>query len=203
MRAKRLFVSLDFPEAIARALADLDPGLRGVRWVGAEQMHLTLAFLGNVDSEVKSNLHNHLKTIQFTHFFTPLKGIGVFPARGRPKVVWIGVGHGHPHLFQLHKKVADAALAAGIEPDLRPWHPHITLARCQDISGQALRPFLRHHADFDLGLVPVNEFHLKSSRLTPSGSIYAREVTVAARQTGDTKADSTGDAADGVGRPAL
>jgi 2'-5' RNA ligase len=177
---KRLFVSLEFPATVAAILADLDPGMRGVRWVRAEQVHLTLAFLGNVEAEVQSNLQNQLKTIQFTHFFTPLQGIGVFPARDRPKIVWVGVGQGHPHLFQLHKKIADAALAAGIEPDLRPWHPHITLARCQDVSGQALQPFLRRHADLDLGVFSIEEFHLKSSRLTPAGSIYTTEFTVAA-----------------------
>jgi 2'-5' RNA ligase len=150
---KRLFVSLEFPATVAAILADLDPGMRGVRWVRAEQVHLTLAFLGNVEAEVQSNLQNQLKTIQFTHFFTPLQGIGVFPARDRPKIVWVGVGHGHPH---------------------------ITLARCQDVSGQALQPFLRRHADLDLGVLPIEEFHLKSSRLTPAGSIYTTEFTVAA-----------------------
>lgn len=180
MRSKRLFVSLDLPESIAQTFASLDPQIRGVRWLRAEQIHLTLAFFGNVESERQADLSNQLQRIRFRPFFLPLQTLGMFPSRGRPKVIWVGVGRGHPHLFQLHKKVADAALAAGLEPNLRPWHPHITLARCQDVSGSALARFLRRHADLDAGLAPINEFHLKSSRLTPEGSLYTSELTVAA-----------------------
>ena len=181
MRAKRLFVSLDLPETIARLLAELDPHVSGVRWVSPEQMHLTLAFFGNVEAWLEEKLRNQLENISFRSFFLPLQGFGTFPARGRPKVVWLGVGRGHPHLFQLHKKLADAALAARVEPDLRPWHPHITMARCKGVSASAVRPFLREHAETNLGPVPIDRFHLKSSLLTPTGSIYTNEMTIRAR----------------------
>lgn len=181
MRAKRLFVSVDLPETIARLLAELDPQVSGIRWVTPEQMHVTLAFFGNVRVELEEKLLNQLETINFKAFFLPLQGFGTYPARGRPNVLWLGVGRGHPHLFQLHKKVADAALAAGLEPDLRPWHPHITVARCKGVSASAVRPFLREHAETDLGLVPIDRFHLKSSLLTPAGSIYTNEMTVCAQ----------------------
>lgn len=180
MQAKRLFVSLDLPPAVAQFLVRLNPRVPGIRWLGAEQIHLTLAFLGNADAAVEEKLHAHLAGIHFTAFFLPLRAIGTFPAKGRPKVIWIGVGQGHPHLFQLHKRVADAALAAGLEPDLRPWHPHITLARCQNVSVQALQHFLRAEADFDGGLIRIDSFQLKSSLLTPAGSIYTTELMVAA-----------------------
>ena len=180
MRAKRLFVSLDLPEAIAAALVSLNPEVNGVRWLKLEQLHLTLAFLGNVEARAEAELRTRLSAIQFHSFFLPLQGVGTFPGRGFPKVLWLGVGQGHPHLFQLHKKVTDAALGAGLQPDLRPWHPHITLARCEHVSEARLRPFLRRHAEFDLGLVPINGFALKSSLLTPAGSIYTDELTVLA-----------------------
>ena len=140
MRPKRLFVSVDFPESLTASLAQLDPGLRGVRWLDREQIHLTLAFLGNVESAKEDVLREKLAAIEFGGFFLPLNGLGTFPAKGHPKILWLGVGRGHPHLFQLHKKITDAALGAGLEPDLRPWHPHITLARCQGVSAAALRP---------------------------------------------------------------
>jgi 2'-5' RNA ligase len=180
VRAKRLFVSLDLPEAIAAALVSLNPEVNGVRWLKLEQLHLTLAFLGNVEARAEAELRTRLSAIQFHSFFLPLQGVGTFPGRGFPKVLWLGVGQGHPHLFQLHKKVTDAALAARLQPDLRPWHPHITLARCEHVSEARLRPFLRRHAEFDLGLVPINGFALKSSLLTPAGSIYTDELTVLA-----------------------
>lgn len=180
MPAQRLFVSLELPASLAETLVRLDPGLPGVRWTAPEQIHLTLAFLGNVAPEAEEKLHVHLSAIQFSRFFLPLSGLGTFPAKGRPKVIWLGVARGHPHLFQLHKRVTDAALAAGLEPDLRPWHPHFTLARCQDVSPQAIAAFLRAQAEFDAGLVPIDSFELKSSRLTPAGSIYQTELSVPA-----------------------
>ncbi len=180
MRAKRLFVSLDLPKAAAASLVRLDPGLSGLRWTSAEQIHLTLAFYGNVGAETEEKLRANLGAIQFTAFFLPLSGIGTFPVQGKPRVVWLGIGQGHPHLFQLHKRVTDAALGAGIEADLRPWHPHFTLGRCQDVARQAVLPFLRQHHDYEAGLVRIEAFHLKSSRLTPDGSIYTTELTVPA-----------------------
>ncbi|MFZ1218110.1 MAG: RNA 2',3'-cyclic phosphodiesterase, partial [Chthoniobacterales bacterium] len=95
--------------------------------------------------------------------------------------VWIGVGSGHPHLFQLQKRVQEALLAVGLEPDLRSFHPHVTLARCRDVSTQTIRPFLKTHASFDAGMIHVESFCLNSSELTPAGSVYTAELVVAAK----------------------
>ena len=178
MPGKRLFVAIDLPKAIKDALVRLDPKVRGVRWLPAEQMHLTLGFLGQVDASIQERLRDKLSEIRWSAFFLPIAGLGTFPSRGRPNIIWIGVGAGHPHLFQLHKRVQDAALAAGLEPDLRPWHPHITLARCRDVSAELIRPFLKRHVDFDAGMIYVESFCLYSSVLTPAGSIYTPELVV-------------------------
>jgi RNA 2',3'-cyclic 3'-phosphodiesterase len=178
LKTKRLFVSIDLPDSVRDTLAALDPNLRGVRWLVPEQMHLTLSFLGEVAGEAEMKLRETLVTIKVAPFFLPVSGIGTFPAKGCPKIIWIGVGTAHPHLFQLHKRVQDATLAAGLEPDLRPWHPHITLARCRDVSAESVRPFLKMHADFDAGMIHVESFCLNSSALTPSGSVYTRELIV-------------------------
>jgi 2'-5' RNA ligase len=177
---KRLFVSIDLPDQTRRSFTALDPHLRGVRWIEQDQMHLTLSFFGNTTPEAEEALRERLQSIEWKAFFLPLQGVGVFPAKGRPSVVWVGVGAGHPHLFQLHKRMQEAALGAGIEPDLRSFHPHVTVGRCRDVSAETLRPFLRTHADFDAGMIHVTEFYLYSSTLTPAGSIHTRELTLAA-----------------------
>jgi 2'-5' RNA ligase len=177
---KRLFVAVDLPESTAQLLDDLNPKLKGVRWTGRDQLHLTISFFGYVAGETEEMLRNKLATIQFHSFFLPIVGTGTFPPKGPPKIIWIGVGSSHPHLFQIHKRVQEAALGAGIEPELRSWHPHITLARCRDVSRQALQPFLRNTAEFDAGLIKVETFHLYSSKLLPAGSIHIRELTIPA-----------------------
>jgi 2'-5' RNA ligase len=178
VRSKRLFIAIDIPEALARTLGDLDPNLRGVRWLPPEQVHLTLSFLGDVPEDAEARLRENLGVIGFSAFFLPLAGTGAFPGKGRPSVIWIGVGSGHPHLFQLHKRVQDAALAAGLEPDLRPWHPHVTLARCRDVSRESISPFLKTNVDLDAGTFRVESFALYSSELKQEGSIHIRELLV-------------------------
>jgi RNA 2',3'-cyclic 3'-phosphodiesterase len=176
--AKRLFVAIDLPESTKQFLVDLDPKIRGVRWTEAAQMHLTLGFFGDVPEDVDQALREKLSAIEFGAFFLPITGVGTFPPKGPPKIISIGVGRGHPHLFQVHKRVQEAALAAGIEPELRPWHPHITIARCRDVAPQSIRKFLQSNLDLDAGMIRVEAFHLYSSELTPAGPIHTRELTV-------------------------
>jgi 2'-5' RNA ligase len=176
--AKRLFVSVELPEAVTKLLTSLDPKIRGVRWLAPEQMHLTLSFLGNVSNHAEEALKRNLSAFAWKTFFLPISGLGKFPGKGSPNVLWVGVGTGHPHLFQLHKRVQEAAIRVGIKPDLRSFHPHITLARCWDVSAESVRPFLKTHAAFDAGMIHVESFCLNSSELTPRGSVYARELLV-------------------------
>jgi 2'-5' RNA ligase len=178
LRSKRLFVAIDLPDSTRQSLADLDPHLRGVRWIDPTQMHLTLGFFDDVPNVVELVLREKLSAIDFGAFFLPINGVGTFPAKGAPKIIWVGVGKAHPHLFQIYKRVQEAALAAGLEPELRPWHPHITIARCRDVALQTLQKFLKANADCDAGMIRVEAFHLYSSKLTPSGPIHTCELTV-------------------------
>lgn len=180
--SKRLFVAIDLPEATRRLLADLDPHIRGVRWIDLVLIHLTLAFFGDVADEIDLALRERLSAIRFRAFFLPVVGVGTFSAKGVPKIIWIGVGKAHPHLFQIYKRVHEAALAAGLEPELRPWHPHITIARCRDVTPQSLRKFLQSNEDLDAGMIRVDAFHLYSSKLTPAGPIHTREFSMPCRE---------------------
>jgi RNA 2',3'-cyclic 3'-phosphodiesterase len=178
---KRLFVAIDLPDSTRQLLEGLDPHIRGVRWTQSDQMHLTLGFFGDVTEDLELKLREKLSAVEFGAFFLPVNGVGSFPSRGAPKIIWIGVGKAHPHLFQIHKRVQEAALSIGIEPELRPWHPHITIARCRDVSAQALRKFLQSSAEFDAGMIRVDAFHLYSSKLTPAGPIHTCELTIHCR----------------------
>ena len=180
--SKRLFVAIDLPESTRQFLADLDPHIHGVRWTDAVQMHLTLGFFSDVSEEVDLAFREKLGAIEFGAFFLPIIDVGKFPPKGPPKIIWIGVGRGHPHLFQLHKRVSDAAIAAGLDADLRPWHPHITIARCRDVAPEPLRNFLKANIDLDAGMTHVDAFYLYSSKLTPAGPIHTRELSVHCRE---------------------
>jgi 2'-5' RNA ligase len=178
---RRLFVAIDVPESLQQILTNVNPNWPGVRWTEPQLMHLTLVFFGSVPEQVEHQFRQNLTAIEFGAFFLPIVGLGAFPPKGPPKILWIGVGRGHPHLFQIHKRVQEAALSAALEPELRPWHPHITLARCSEVNASVVRKFLKENADFEAGTIRVTEFHLYSSKLTPAGPIHTRELTIQSR----------------------
>jgi 2'-5' RNA ligase len=125
---------------------------------------------------VEAQLRQALGDVRVPPFFLPLRSVGVFNSRGRPSVVWVGVGKGHPHLFALHRRIQDAILRVGLEADLRTFHPHITIGRANGISSQMLQPFLRSYAESEFGLVQVTGFELYSSVLAPEGATHAVEM---------------------------
>jgi 2'-5' RNA ligase len=173
---KRLFIGLELPASNKALMEQLDPELRGLRWLPAAQLHLTLSFVGDVAQEHQARLHDSLRHVHVPSFYLPLQGVGFFRTHGRPSVVWIGVGKGHPHLFALHKHIQDAILHAGLEADLKPFHPHITVARSCGISTQALQPWIRRHESEDFGMFEVKDFILYSSILAPRGPDYHEEL---------------------------
>ena len=174
--SKRLFLGVELPASCKTTLQSLDPHITGLRWLPEEQFHLTLSFLGNVDAPAEGQLREALQKVRVPSFLLPVYGVGVFNARGQPSIVWAGVGKGHPHLFTLHRRIQDAVLQAGLEPDLKPFHPHITIGRAKGISRQSLQPFIRQYAETDLGLFEVKGFALYSSVLSPLGAIHHLEM---------------------------
>ena len=172
---KRLFIGLELPRSSRMMLAKLDPEIRGVRWLPVEQLHLTMSFIGQVDAEQEERLRVALGGVRVPPFFLPIEGVGAFGG-ARPTTVWAGIGKGHPHLFALHKHVQDAILQSGLEPDLRPFHPHITLGRVKDVPRQALRPFLHRHGETEFDLWQVTGFVLFSSMLSQEGATYTVEM---------------------------
>jgi RNA 2',3'-cyclic 3'-phosphodiesterase len=181
MNAQRLFVAIDLPDAIADRLAALDPHYQGLIFSPPAQMHMTLAFFAAVDPGTASALKEKLASISVRAFFLPLVGLGTFSKRGVPHILWIGVGHAHPHLFQLHKRVNEAALACHLPIEERPWTPHFTIARGRGISPALMQSFLKKYRDYDAGMIHVDAFHLYESTLTPAGAIHRRELTISAR----------------------
>src|SRR6267143_4843136 len=163
MSGQRLFVAIDLPDEIAERLITLDPHYRGLIFTAPEQVHLTLAFFANVDPATSETLKGRLASISFRAFFLPVTGLGVFSRNGMPHVLWIGVGKAHPHLFQLHKRVSEAALACNLPIEERAWTPHFTIARGRGISPALMESFLKRHRDYDPGMMHVEEFHLYQS----------------------------------------
>ncbi|ACB75309.1 RNA 2',3'-cyclic phosphodiesterase [Opitutus terrae] len=172
MDTQRLFIAVPLPPAVRDLVASLTVPLREVRWTRDEQLHLTLRFLGDTPVEQIDPLCARLAAIQVEPFLLPVERVGAFPPKASPRVIWVGVGSGHPRLHQLRQKIDDAVLACGLDADLRTFHPHITLGRCQDGARNGVQQWLRHHADFAGPSFRVDAFELYASELHSAGAIH-------------------------------
>lgn len=170
MPTQRLFIALALPEAVRNVLAALSTPLPHTRWTPTEQLHVTMRFLGDVDIDRMDTLRERLASVRVAPFLLPIEGVGAFPPKRAPRVLWTGTGSGHPRLHQLRKQIDDAVLAAGIDFDLRTFHPHVTLARCSDEAERAAAHWLRTHKDFEGPPFNVDAFDLVAIELHPAGA---------------------------------
>ncbi|MFH1216793.1 MAG: RNA 2',3'-cyclic phosphodiesterase [Pseudomonadota bacterium] len=172
----RLFIAVDLPGTIKSELSRICFGLPGARWVDQDQIHLTLRFIGEVDGGLFREIRAGLENVVASPFPLLLKGLGYFPPRKEPHVLWVGVEKSEP-LLQLRKKV-DAHLARlEIPPEKRKFFPHVTLARLKETPLTRLTNFLSGNGLFSLPEFQVTDFHLYSSALTPKGSIHQVEAS--------------------------
>ena len=166
----RLFVAIRPPSDIRDLLLDLMEGVRGARWQDEEQLHLTLRFIGEVDRHQAQDLVAALGTVRHPRFQLALNGVGTFERRGQPVTLWAGVTP-HDQLKALHKKVDQAIVRAGLEPDRRAYSPHITLARLKRDTG-SIGELMAGAGRISSDPFAVDAFCLYESELTPAGAVY-------------------------------
>jgi 2'-5' RNA ligase len=168
----RLFIAIELPDHYKKALGKLrTAAIPGARWVAAEQIHLTLAFLGEVDEDSSKQLITRLSRIETYGFELCLTGTGCFPDRRRPRVLWVGVKP-EERLLDLAQMVRETVLACGIPLEERPFSPHLTLARLRIPASRELGAFLDQQQKLDLKPFNVTEFTLFQSRLYPQGALH-------------------------------
>ena len=167
----RLFIAIELPDDVKTALSRLRVDVPGARWVPPEQLHLTLAFLGEVEEKTAGELSERLALIQEPPFQLRFSEPGCFPNRHRPRVLWAGL-EPHPGLMYLAAEVHEAVLACGIPQEERPFSPHITLARLKFPAVREVAAFLTMPQKLKLPPFPVREITLFQSRLTPHGAVH-------------------------------
>ncbi|MDH3660819.1 MAG: RNA 2',3'-cyclic phosphodiesterase [Alphaproteobacteria bacterium] len=173
----RLFVALDLPDAIKESLDPLMRGLGDVRWLADDQLHLTLRFIGELDNGRTNEVVDALSLVPGLPFDLRLKGIGHFPPRGEPRVIWTGIER-QPQLTALKRRIDRALQQAGLERDSKKYTPHVTLARLRRPPTQAgLATYLMRHSLFRSPSFPVSGFKLFSSWLDPDGADYQVEAS--------------------------
>ncbi|HEX9068827.1 MAG TPA: RNA 2',3'-cyclic phosphodiesterase [Ktedonobacterales bacterium] len=173
----RIFVAIDpGPDAraeLSRLLDDLRHAIPTVRWATAEQLHLTLAFLGEIAEASLAAVHGITQAVASAHtpFRLALGAAGAFGPERAPRVAWLGVTGDLPALHALRADLAARLATAGHTLDARPFSPHLTLARLGGAEGpQAVGALLSHQ----VGAAPwmVGALRVMQSETRPTGAVY-------------------------------
>ena len=170
----RLFAAILLPESVRRELARLSGGIPGARWSPEENYHLTLRFIGEVDSAFAEELAEALSHVDSEGFELAIQSLGSFGG-ARPRLVWAGIAGAEP-LTALRRRVESALVRAGLPPEERKYAPHVTLARTAGARPGAVAAWLEDRGAFRLPAFPVEGFSLMSSRLGGEAPVYREEV---------------------------
>ncbi len=174
----RCFVAIEIPQTIQILLkpvqTHLQSEIRKASWTKSGNFHLTLKFLGDVHSEAVDAIREAVQNVATAQkpFSIVFGGIGAFPTRNRPRVLWVGVKHGAENVTHLAKTVNRELKPLGFAIDDR-FHPHLTLGRLRTpMNLQPLKSFLHKYETIDGAALNVSEITVMQSRLHPNGAIY-------------------------------
>ena len=176
----RVFCAVELPPEIRALAAEHVARLRAAvpdaraSWPRAENLHLTLKFLGEIArSRVEVLSNAAARAAQNSKAFKlSIEGAGSFPPRGMPRVLWLGVVDSSEGLAQLQSNLEEECVREGFKREERPFHPHLTLARLR--APQHARALVRLHQEtgFEAIEFPVTELVVMQSELGPGGSRY-------------------------------
>lgn len=172
----RLFVSIELPDDVKLALARLSGDVPGARWLEPDEMHLTVRFIGEVDGLVYDDVLAALDEVRVAPFELALRGVGHFPPRGEPRILWAGLERSD-ELRLLHDRVESALVRAGVEGERRKFSPHVTIARLKGTPSRAVGSFLAMNGLFRATPFTVHEFHLYSSSLGAKRAVHRCEAS--------------------------
>jgi 2'-5' RNA ligase len=172
----RLFVAIDLDEPLRRAVSDAAHRVRRnferaaggarVSWTAADRMHITLHFLGDVESPGASALADAFgNPILVQPFTLEIGAPGTFPSSGRPRVLWLGVRAKHEALSAIHRVTGERLESVGFAVDPAPFNPHLTIGRVRSPVRAATTAAAFDGAPRRIGTCRVDAVRLYESRL--------------------------------------
>lgn len=175
--SKRLFIALPLS---APAIAELHALVHmcrrqatNVRWVRPEQMHITLKFLGDVEDEREDDITNALEALTAEKpFMFNLAGVGAFPDKRRPRVIWTGIVNGKDEVTDLAKRVDDLLFERRFAREDRAFSAHVTVGRIKEPGDFGALWRTVDASPFVGANVEAHQVLLIHSTLTPQGPVY-------------------------------
>jgi RNA 2',3'-cyclic 3'-phosphodiesterase len=175
---KRIFIALKVQpeESRLEMISAFRSGLEHdvIKWTNPENIHVTLAFLGDTDEEtikdISSMLHNSCKGSG--QFDLIIRGCGVFRNMDDPRIIWTGIEPSE-NLTYLNGLIMNGLKGLNIKMENRPFNPHLTIGRIKHLSEkESLRSLLNKFQKTVIQIVHVNEVILYESILLQSGPVY-------------------------------
>lgn len=144
-----------------------------LKLVKAENIHITLRFLGNITTTMVEKISEELKKIQFSPFYVEFSDVGVFPSLKHIKVIWIGIKKGVTELIEIYNQIESRLNKIGFSPETRGFRPHITVARVRSTRNKKqLVKMITDKQNSVFGPSIVDSIKLKKSILLPKGPLY-------------------------------
>ncbi|MBL4838547.1 MAG: RNA 2',3'-cyclic phosphodiesterase [Kordiimonadaceae bacterium] len=171
----RLFVGLELTPAQQSALVHVRGGVEGAHWQCDEQLHLTLAFIGEASPSQMRSIEGALAGVDFMPFDMTLLDVGMFGMFDMPRTLWAGVADKDP-IIHLHDKILNAVERTGLAVDRRRYKPHVTLARFNRGVYARIGSWLAENSTLKSHTETVQHFTLFSSHRTKDGPIYTVEA---------------------------
>ena len=190
MEPVRAFIAIQLPKSIKSALSELQERLKrggytSIKWVAPDSIHLTIKFLGDIDSgavpEITEAMSEAIGGI--TEFQLELTEVGAFPNLRTPRVVWVGIGGDTAKLTTIRDAIERALIPSGFTPEKRAFSPHLTLGRVREkASSDERRRLGEAIATIELAATPsftVDSINLMRSILTRERALYSCLSSVA------------------------
>ena len=175
----RAFVAFKLPQETVSCLSDVTASLMsfdfGIRWIPAENIHVTLKFLGDVGQKAIGPIAEALcataagqRPISFR-----AKGLGVFPGIRRPRVIWAGLSGETERLMECQRALDTQLAMIGFPREKRPFRSHLTLGRVRGkIAPEKLLGAIKQLSAFESAPVTADRMILYRSELKRSGALY-------------------------------
>ena len=186
MNTVRAFLAVPLAPPLQRAIAklqgELAGALAGIRWTRPDTIHLTLHFFGATSTVDLEKIRASMLSVSLREqpFQVDLVGIGAFPDRRRPRVVWLGLTPREPVCALQHACEAEL-VRNGIPAEARAFAPHLTIGRFREHAPD-LTALLAAQAQRSIGCLPVEQLVLYESRLLPGGAQHLPLFTVPLRR---------------------
>ncbi len=181
----RSFIAIELPAAVKQELTTLEDVLKKrypqvVRWVDPQNIHVTLKFLGDADSDRIDEINMAIDeaTQGMSPFHLELKDLGVFPNLNRVNIIWVDAKGDVDKLTYLQKQIESNMEQLGFARENRDFTPHLTIGRVRDYASpddrKKIGQILSQTAFASSQVITVNSVNLMKSQLTNTGAIYTR-----------------------------